>query len=57
MWRLWHARPQLTLDQIREMSLEDVDLQILFLDRVTAAQIEAQARAREASAGSEMVEG
>lgn len=49
MWRLWHARPQLTLDQIREMSLDDVDLQILFLDRVAAAQIEAQARAREAS--------
>jgi hypothetical protein len=45
VWRLWYARPQLTLDQIREMTLDDVDLQILFLERVDAAQAEARASA------------
>ncbi len=48
MWRLWYERPQLDLDKIRAMSLDDVDLQLLYLDRVDAARVEAKARAEEA---------
>lgn len=57
MWRLWLARPALTLDQIREMSLEDVHLQLWLLDRVDAARAEAEERAREAAETERSTEG
>jgi hypothetical protein len=47
VWRLYRERPHYTLDQIREMSLDDVELQLLYLDRVEAAHAEARERARD----------
>lgn len=49
MWRLYLARPTYTLEQIREMSLEDVHLQLWLLDRIDAARTEADERARESA--------
>lgn len=57
MWRLYLARPAFTLDQIREMSLEDVHLQLWLLDRVDAARAEAEERAREAAETERSTEG
>lgn len=49
MWRLWLARPEYKLHEIREMSLEDVHLQLWLLDRIDAARSEADERARESA--------
>jgi len=49
VWRLYLARPTYTLEQIREMSLEDVHLQLWLLGRIDAARAEADERARESA--------